>query len=240
VSLFEALAFLTIAGRGQAPSTGAVRWFGPVGAAVGAVLGLAWWGAAAVWAAPLAAALVVAADLVATGMLHVDGLADSADGLLPHLSRPRRLAVMSGPEVGAFGVAVVAVTLLLRFAALASFPSRQWHAVVLLAGLWAGSRTVAAVAVCALPYARRPGGLASSFRGASAAGPVLLGAPLALAGAALGRGWGGLAALAAVVVGGAIVLALGRRRLGGFTGDVLGAAIVVGETAGLIVAAARW
>ena len=89
-------------------------WFGPAGALIGAVLGALWWGATNVWPAPVAAAIVVAADLAVTGLLHVDGLADSADGLLPHLDRERRLAVMATPDVGAFGVAVVAVVLLLR------------------------------------------------------------------------------------------------------------------------------
>ena len=57
-------------------------------------------------------AVVVAADLALTGMLHVDGLADTADGLLPHLERERRLEVMAEPAVGAFAVAVVGVVLL--------------------------------------------------------------------------------------------------------------------------------
>jgi cobalamin synthase len=69
-------------------------------------------------AGPVAAAIVVAADLAITRMLHVDGLADS-DGLLPHLDRERRLAVMCA-DVGAFGVAVVTIVLLLQVTALAA------------------------------------------------------------------------------------------------------------------------
>jgi len=61
---------------------------------------------------PLAAALVLVADLALTGMLHVDGLADAADGLLPHhRDTARRLEVMAAPNVGAFGVAVVVFAL---------------------------------------------------------------------------------------------------------------------------------
>ena len=63
-------------------------------------------------------------------MLHVDGLADSADGLLPHMPRERRLEVMSDPTVGAYGVAVTVCVLLLRFAALASMPP----SILLIAG----------------------------------------------------------------------------------------------------------
>jgi adenosylcobinamide-GDP ribazoletransferase len=58
--------------------------------------------------------------------------------------------------------------------------------------------------------------------------------------AGLAEGVRGMAAVAAVVVAGGAVLALAQRRIGGFTGDVLGAAIVLGQTAGLVVGAARW
>src|SRR5262249_5245199 len=109
----------------------------------------------------VAAAITVAADLALTGLLHIDGLADSADGLLPHLTRERRLAVMAEPSIGAYGVAVAGAVLLLRFAALASMqPS-----ILLVAGAWCGSRTVMAVAARALPYARTEGGLATVMLG---------------------------------------------------------------------------
>jgi adenosylcobinamide-GDP ribazoletransferase len=114
-----------------------------VGLLVGLAVGLVWRGAGALWAPALAAAVAVAADLALTGMLHVDGLADSADGLLPHLgaddeARPRRLAIMAEPTVGAFGVTVVVATLLLRWAALASMAADVW----LVAGLWVLSRSL--------------------------------------------------------------------------------------------------
>ena len=74
----------------------------------------------------VAGGLAVAADLALTGMLHLDGLADSADGLLPPLPRDRRLAVMRSPDVGAFGVAAVVSAIGLRWAALAALdPARR-------------------------------------------------------------------------------------------------------------------
>src|SRR4051794_40743326 len=134
--MLDALGFLTIVGRARPPTRRAVVWFGPAGALIGAALGALWWGATNLWPAPVAAAIVVAADLGVTGLLHIDGLADSADGLLPHLDRQRRLAVMATPDVGAFGVAVVAVVLLLRVTALAATDPQGWRAIALLAAFW--------------------------------------------------------------------------------------------------------
>jgi adenosylcobinamide-GDP ribazoletransferase len=250
----QALGFLTIVGRSSTPTGAARAWFAPVGVAVGALVGLAWWGASEAWSPLVAGALVVVADLVVTGALHVDGLADSADGLLPHLPRARRLEVMSAPDVGAFGVATVAATLLLRWAAAASLPISGWRAVALYAGLWAFSRGAMAVAMTAVPYARAGsgGGLASAFvddRHAQGAGRgravqvallTLIAAGLGSAGCLLGRGFPGAIALCAAALAAAGVVWLAVRRLGGFTGDVLGAAGVVAETVGLVVAAARW
>jgi adenosylcobinamide-GDP ribazoletransferase len=185
----------------------------------------------------VAAALVIVADLALTGMLHVDGLADSADGLLPHLpGKARRLEVMATPDVGAFGVTVVVAVLLLRFAALASQPV----SVLLLAGLWCGSRTVMAVGGWALPYARGEHGLASAF-GEGAWRPVgLYGLIAAVSLGALADGRRTEIAVAASILAGVLVLLLAKRRLGGYTGDVLGAAGIIGETVGLLVAAAKW
>lgn len=227
----SALAFLTIVGQGRAPDARTFAWFPAVGAAVGALLGLVWLGGSELWSPGVAAALVVAADLAITGLLHVDGLADSADGLLPHLPRDRRLEVMATPDVGAFAVAVVAVVLLLRWAALATGEVPA----LALVGVWAASRTVIAVVPSLAPYARADG-LAS---------PLLAGArrPIALwlvpAGAVLVVAAGPLGAVALLALLGAsgAVVALARQRVGGFTGDVLGAVAVLGETAAVLALA---
>lgn len=231
----RALSFLTPLFGASEPRPETLTWFPFAGAALGLVLGAVWWGAERIWPAAVAAAIVVAADLALTGLLHVDGLADSADGLLPHLDRARRLEVMAAPDVGAFGVAVVVAVLLLRWAALATTAPSP----LLLGGLWCASRTAMAVAARTVPYAR-PGGLASAFLGGRTLSTALIGAVLAPGLAFAGPGVAGIAAVAGVVAGAAGVVALARRRIGGFTGDVLGASGIVGETTGLVVAAARW
>ena len=238
-AFLSAVDFLTVAGRGRAPDRHSLAWFGVVGLLIGAVCGLVRWGTGGWWAPALAAALTVGADLVLTGALHLDGLADTADGLLPHLGRQRRLAVMAAPDVGAFAVATVAVTLILRTTALATADVDGWRWVVLLAGLWCLARAGMAMVVATVPYAREEGGLATAFAG----GSPLVAVPSALIGVAaatIGAGWGGLAGVATGAAAAAGVVALAWRRLGGFTGDVLGAAGVVLETVALVIVAARW
>jgi adenosylcobinamide-GDP ribazoletransferase len=237
----QAVGFLTPLGGAASPSPAAFAWFPLVGAALGLVLGGIWWGTEHRLGALAAAALVVAADLALTGALHFDGLLDSADGLLPHLRPERRLAVMADPHVGAFAVATGAGVLLLRTAALAALGAAR---PLLLAALWSLARTAMAVTALTGRYARSHG-LASSFlaRPAEAGSgrpwvpPVAVGTVLAL-GLAVVDDPRSVAAVLAAGLAAAAVAALARRRIGGFTGDTLGAAGVVAETAGLLVAAA--
>ncbi len=141
---------------------------------------------------------------------------------------------MSDPAIGAYGVAVTACVLLLRFAALASMqPS-----ILLIAGAWCGSRTVMAVAARALPYARAEGGLATVMLGGDWKPVGLYGVIAAVSLGAFAGGRRTEIAVAAGLVASAAVVLFARRRLGGFTGDVLGAAGIVGETVALVVAAA--
>ncbi|HEX3839376.1 MAG TPA: adenosylcobinamide-GDP ribazoletransferase [Acidimicrobiales bacterium] len=238
----RALAFLTPFGVSAAPSSTTFGWFPLVGAAIGLAVGGVWWAADRAWPPVVAAAVTVSADIGLTGYLHLDGLADSADGLLPPLTRPRRLDAMRDPAVGAFGAVTVIAVLLLRFGALASTPA----APLVVAGLWCGSRTGMVVIARTLRYARPEGGLVTAFVPTSpsrwTAGTALFalaGVALALILAALGHRTRGLAAVGAEAAAVAAVAWLSQRRIGGFTGDVLGAAGVVGETVGLLVLAAR-
>ena len=238
MSLRSAISFLTPVGGASAPGPATLDWFWLVGTGLGGAVGAVWWVSARAWPRPLAAGVAVAADLALTGMLHFDGLLDSADGLLPPVSRSRRLQIMSEPGVGAFAVGAGAVALLLRWAAM-------WvlrPAVLLVAGLWCLSRTAMALAARTQPYARvdNGGGLASAFAGHLRFFPVILGAGVAVTAACLWRPLAGGAAVAAAALAGTAVIVLARRRLGGYTGDVLGACGFVAETVGLLVAAAKW
>ncbi len=244
----RAVAFLTPFGGAAVPSSATLDWFPVVGAAIGLAVGGLWWAAGRAWQPAVAAGVALACDAALTGYLHLDGLADTADGLLPPLSRPRRLEVMADPAVGAFGAVTLVVVLVLRYGAFASTAA----APLVLGGLWCASRTGMAVVARRMPYAR-PGGLASAFVDAGGAGgptrvggisgavvPGLIGVALAVGLGVVGRGTHGLAAVGGEFVGFAAVVGFAHRRIGGFTGDVLGAAGVVGETIGLLVLAAKW
>ena len=237
-ALAAAVSFLTVIGRGRRPDARATAWFGVVGAGIGLALGAAWEGVGEVWSPGLAAALIVALDLVLTGALHVDGLADSGDGLLPHADRSRRLEIMRSPDVGAFGVAVVVVTLLVRFVALAGLEADLW----ILVAPWAAARATAALTLRVAPYTRGDG-LASSFLDGSSRALLVADVAVIAVAAVIAGVVDGAVGVAAIAVGvaafGAVVL-LGVRRLGGFTGDILGAGIVVSETAALVTLAGSW
>jgi len=219
------------------PGVEAFAWFPVAGALLGLGVGALWWAANELLGRLAGAATAVVADLALTGALHFDGLVDSADGLLPHFQRERRLAVMAEPCIGAFGVAAGASVLLLRTAALWTLAGRDGARPLLLGALWSASRSQMAVAARALPYAR-PAGLATSFLGSGRSLGLGLAGTILAAGLAAADGARMLLAVAAAVTAGALVHALARRRLGGFTGDTLGASGVVAETVGLLVAVA--
>jgi adenosylcobinamide-GDP ribazoletransferase len=234
----SALGFLTVVGGAAPPDRRAPAWFGPVGAALGLAVGGAWWVAGELWPPLVAAVLALAVDAALTGMLHFDGLADSADGLLPPLDRRRRLEVMATPEIGAFGVMALALVVLARVAALGALEPDP----LLVAGLWTASRAAMAVALAWLPYARAGGSAASGFRAGSPA-PALaaLAVGCVVVAWSFDGGWGpGVLVAASGLAGFGAVVAFAWRRLGGYTGDVLGAAGLIAETVGLVVAAARW
>ncbi|MFV0260289.1 MAG: adenosylcobinamide-GDP ribazoletransferase [Acidimicrobiales bacterium] len=218
------MAFLTVFGRGTAPDRSTLAWFPVVGAMIGFIIAAAYRLAHFLWLPFAAGVTVVIIDAVITGALHLDGLADSADGLLPHMKRSRRLEVMAEPDVGAFALVTVGLVLGLR-AAMLSDPRSDPLA---LGGVWTASRTLAAVVPATVPYAR-DAGLATGFL---AGARTRVGWWLAPAGVLLvvTSGWMGVAALAALLLAAATIVALARARIGGFTGDVLGAMIVVSET----------
>lgn len=214
-----ALSFLTVLRLGTVDPRAlpaAVPWF-PV---AGALVGIAVAAVDALLSLRLPREVVAPLDLVAlallTGGLHLDGLADTADGLFSGGPRERRLAAMRDPSSGAFGVAAVVLVLLVEAAALARVPSSA----PALIGAVVLSRCAMAAALVLVPYAR-PSGLGTAFRAGSDPLRVLPSVVVAI----LVALWIGVAAAVALALG-VVVAAFARRTLGGLTGDVYGA---VGE-----------
>jgi adenosylcobinamide-GDP ribazoletransferase len=229
-ALAAAVAFLTRlpAGRRRYDVGAGVALFPLVGAVLGAAVGGTAYGLARILPALVAAGIAIALGAVLTGALHLDGLADTADALGAR-SRDAALAIMRDHATGAYGVAALALDLLVKAAALAALAGRSR---VVLEALAAGalSRTVPAVLALALTPARA-GGAGAAFRVApgAVAAAVVVGAALAVPADAL-----------LIPVAAAVALAVGlwlRRWLGGHTGDALGAATELAETAVLVAAA---
>ena len=229
--MMSALSFLTILGRARRPDERTLRWFPIVGVAIGIVLAGTYWGSHQLWAPIVAGIIVVAIDLTLTGALHLDGLADTADGVLPHIDRRRRLAVMAEPDVGTFAIAAVFVVLAARWGL---FVDPDIEPVALIA-IWSTSRTIIATIPALVPYARTEG-LVTPFLAGSSKWLGLWIVPAAATLIVL-EGWRGVGAVVAAVTVAAALVILARRRLGGFTGDVLGAVVMLSETAALLALA---
>jgi adenosylcobinamide-GDP ribazoletransferase len=164
-----------------------------------------------------------------TGGLHLDGLADSADGLLVAGSRERRLEIMRDPRLGTFGVVALVLVLLADVAVLQRLGVHAALPALVAAGAF--SRLAMLAVLVALPYVRTEGlGRAAEGRGrCDLALGVLLAAPALLLGwprAALG--------LVVAAVAAAAVAALAHNRIGGATGDVYGAVSEVAQLAVLL------
>lgn len=234
-----ALEFLTVVRLRRSPLVSASAlaaaqlWYPCVGAVLGGVLALldlALLGRLP--AAPEGVLLLIVWEGT-TGLLHLDGLADCADGLLGLQPRERRLEIMRDSRVGSFGVAAVVLYLLMASAALGSLHGTARTA-ALLAAPTLGRGALVGVAA-ALPYARRDG-LGLGFQHAARAWPGVIALASAVAFALICAGIGGLVLVAAAAIGGALVAATAWRRLGGVTGDVFGAACELAQ-AGVLLAA---
>lgn len=214
----------------------ALPWFPVVGAGIGALVGGIAWLGVAVNLPPLAAAsLGVGAGMAATGAFHEDGLADACDGLGAGGSPSRMLEKMRDPRLGTFGTAALVVSLILQISALAALPAGM--VIPVAAAAHSSSRSWPAAAMF-LPSAS-PDGLAASLRQATGRWArvlcLLFGLVIA-AGLLRGAAWALLPAGAA----GAMFVWLTYKRLGGVTGDILGAVQQITLVAVLLFAAAWW
>lgn len=238
VALRSATGFLTSLGGSSTPDPSALRFFPLVGACIGVAVGVVWVVADALFGHLVGAGLALGAEAALTGGLHLDGLADCGDGLLAPLGRSKRLDAMADPSLGAFGAVTLVVVVGLRWAALVTLGPSVW----LLGALWTASRTLMAASALVLRYARGDGGIASAFFSPGVR-PLPIGISGGLGALGLSLAWhplGGVVSVVGGVLCGMAVLALAQRRIGGFTGDVLGAAGVVAETAGLVIATGRF
>lgn len=239
-SLRAAVAFLTVVPVASAEGAPGLRlgraYFPAVGALIGLVAGIVFALVSAV-TTPLVAAVVAAASLaVLTGALHLDGVADAADGLFGRGDLTRRLEVMRDPRVGSFGVTAIALVVVGEVAALASMSPSTALAALVIAG--ALSRLAMLSVIAFVPYVRESGLGVAAQGSAHRISDLVLGAALAALACLLD--WrGALVALPIVGLAAVIVAVLARRRLGGATGDIYGATAELCQVAALITFAAH-
>lgn len=237
-----AVRFLTILpvpgtrGTTEDDLAGSVPWFPVVGLLLGATASLVAWGVSGI-APPMVTAVILVILLASfSGCLHLDGLSDSADGLLSSRPRERMLEIMKDSHVGPMGVIALVSVLLLKFAALASIsPSALWRIAFLmpLAG-----RVVLVVHIAMLPYARSSGLGGVFYRRDRGHRRAALGACVLLTVACwglLGSSWPGawIGCLVAIY----LTAWYAGHKLGGVTGDTLGAACEIVETVPAVVLA---
>jgi adenosylcobinamide-GDP ribazoletransferase len=203
-----------------------------VGAGLGLVLAGLLWLARAADAPPLVAAgVTVAAGALLTRGMHLDGLADTMDALGSYRRGDAALDIMKKSDIGPFGVAALALTLLLQTAAVSAVGA----AAVVVA--WAAGRLAISLACCRGVPAARPQGL-----GALVAGTVTRPVAAVLAflvivaatAATPGRPWQGPLAVLAALLAVAVLLRQAVRRFGGITGDVIGAVVELGTTVAVL------
>jgi adenosylcobinamide-GDP ribazoletransferase len=234
--LSTALRFLTILplpGRAEVPVEVLGRstaWFSLAGALIGAILAGAGALAGLLWGPPTVRVLVVVGWAALTRGLHLDGLADSADGLLGGASREKRLAIMKDSRIGTFGLLAVVGLLALKLAFLAELEDMALWRVLLPA--CALARWAMLLAIYAFPTAV-PGGLAGRFKRRCGWPQLGIGTLVAAAVSFFFLGVWGLSLLALLGLA-TLLWSLGvRRALGGHTGDTYGALCEAGEVLAL-------
>lgn len=199
----------------------AARYFPLVGILVGLVIGGVYLLAIPVFPQPLAVLLAMISGVLLTGGFHEDGLADTCDGFGGGWDKPQVLAIMKDSRIGSYGVLGLVLALALKFAALAAVPSARFFGIAVAAHAF--SRFMAVSVMATQHYVREDGSarakpVAQNISSAGLACAALFAlAPLA---------WLGSAGVAGAAGALALRLAAARyfyRRIGGYTGDCLGA-----------------
>ncbi|MFO0773778.1 MAG: adenosylcobinamide-GDP ribazoletransferase [Nitrospiraceae bacterium] len=224
----------------EADLAASMVWYPVVGLLIGVILVVADIVLRELFHPSVAAGLVVVLLVVLTRGLHQDGLADTVDGLAGGRTPAARLAIMRDPHIGALGATGLALSLLLRYAALLALPAGLRIAALLSAPIV--SRCAMVAMAVSLPAARSDGGLAAPFVAGLTRGhlwrTLLVAAlPLVVMALLLPRG---LSVITSAGLCALVIVALLRRSyrqlFGGVSGDLLGATNEVVEISVLLVA----
>ncbi len=237
-SLISAIQFLTVFPLGlktdEKDLGRSIPWFPIAGLCVGAVSALVYWAANRLHLPPiLSSALAVVSLAVLSGGLHLDGLADGADGLFSHRSPDRILEIMKDSRIGTMGVLALVFAILIKWIALLSLAPEQAIPMLFLAPC--ASRAAMSVCLTLFPYARQDG-LAKVFMRFRHPSDFVV--PLLIA---MVTGWFCLHINGIIIVFVPVMIGIAfsfycKNKIGGITGDTLGAVSEIGETVSFLAA----
>ena len=212
-------------------------YFPVVGALIGLASGLAYSLAASGFPLLVTVGFAMLVPVLLTGAMHEDGLADAADGLCGHASRERALEIMRDSRIGSYGAIVLAFLLAFRFSALASLGSAEAVLRAMIAAAAVG-RAGAVFLLSTCINVRTDSPTSRPFGAGLSQRSLVWCLGGTFAGAAVLLGFHVQALIAAALV----IFALRQffvRRLGGITGDCLGAVIALSEVTVLVVYSGR-
>jgi adenosylcobinamide-GDP ribazoletransferase len=230
VTAIRTLTMLTVPGKDTENFSRSLYWFPLVGLLLGLMQAtLGYVGHLLAWH-ELAAAMVLLGGMVLTRGMHADGLADMADGFWGGKTREAALRIMKDPNVGSFGALALSALLLLKWIAILKLIEKGAFPVIVSGVLLA--RWVQVLLASSMPYARREGGTAQAFVSGAGAShrvvasmltitflvPLFYPDPVFL-----------FVVVSAALVAGLMIALLSYRKIGGVTGDVLGAGSEVTE-----------
>ena len=213
----------------------ATIYFPAVGLIIGGILAGLNWVLNLILPAPVTNALLIAALVILTGAMHLDGLSDTCDGIAGHKTVEERWKVMHDSRAGAFGVVGVVLLLLVQYVSLNSVPADKMTAVLLF--MPTVSRWAMVYAIFAYPYAR-PSGLGTAYKAATCWPQFIIATIITLAVA------GALFPLFNVtgflLIGGVLIITTAlafyfKYKFAGLTGDTYGAINEVAEVMALIL-----
>ena len=220
-------------------------WFPFVGAMVGSVGALIGWVTSSTWSAALVSCLAVIAMYLITGAFHLDGLADMADAFGGGWTVEQRMEILKDSRLGTYGTTALVLALLTEVVATADLISAGGPAIFVLIGCHAMSR---GMAVAVMRFAPTAGdGLGASYARelslartlAAVLSALLIGAvTFSFAEPDMAVGAAVAIVAAAMVAVSAMVVLLSQIKIGGITGDVLGAIQVLSYVTGLLTIAA--
>lgn len=227
-NFLAAIQFLTVVPVGRArafDASGMVPFFPIVGLAAGMLLFSLDRGFLQLWTRPTASLLDVCLLIAITGAFHLDGLADTADGLYGHRSPQTALAIMKDSRIGAMGLVAVVCCLSIKWAGIAGLSENRGLALILVP---AYSRGAILIGMKCLPYGRPEGGTGTSFFSKPLQLQAFMGLipPVLLS---IFLGWRGVVLIATFLVIVASVLAYYKRKVNCITGDMLGAMTEITE-----------